>query len=244
MKLNGKVVLITGAARRIGRATALRLAESGCRIALHYHRSTDEAEKTAADCRARGTQCATFSADLADSEQAARLPERVADEFGALDALINNASEFVPMALEDFNLAAWERALRVNLTAPMVLAHAARLWLVAAGGRIVNLCDAFSDRPLPNYLAYYAAKGGLETLTRALARAFAPQVNVIGIAPGVAAWPKDFDPHLQAKITARIPLQRAGAPEDIAAAIHFALADGDYITGTILRVDGGRSVAT
>jgi pteridine reductase len=144
------------------------------------------------------------------------------------------------MTLEQFTVADWERTLRINLTAPMVLAHAARDALRQAGGRIINLCDAAIRRPWRGHLAYIVSKGALETLTQVLARAFAPEVNVAGVAPGVAAWPDEYDQATRQQLTARIPLRRPGSPDDIAAAVHFLLRDGDYITGAVLPVDGGR----
>lgn len=243
MELAGKTVLITGAARRVGRAIALRLARAGVNVAVHYNRSAADAESCAAACRALGVRAATFAAALDDPRAAANLPAAVAREFGGLEILINNASVFDRMSLDDFDIAAWERELRVNLTAPMILAHAARDLLRAAGGRIINLCDAAVDRPWPDYLAYMTSKGGLLTLTRALARAFAPEVNVVAIAPGVADWPPDYDAGTRDRLTRRIPLARAGTPADIAAAVHFVLAEGDYITGEMIRIDGGRHTA-
>lgn len=240
MELEERVALVTGAARRVGRAIALRLARAGCHLALHYHASEEAAHDTAAECTRAGAPAECFRANLADPAAAASLVSAVLARFGRLDVLINNAAVFEPMPLEAFNLDDWERTLRVNLTAPLVLTHTARVALETAGGRVVNLCDAATARPWPEHLAYCVSKGALETLTRVLARALAPRVNVVGIAPGVAAWPEDYDAQTRQRLTARIPLQRAGVPEDIAAAVHFVLREGDYITGAILPVDGGR----
>lgn len=242
MELDGRVVLVTGGSRRIGRAIALRLAQAGCRLGVHYFERRDAAAETTAACRGVGPDADIFAADLADPAAAAGLVADVLSRFGRLDVLVNNASVFAPMDLESFSAEAWERTLRVNVTAPMVLAHAARAALCDADGRIVNLCDAATGRPWPDHLAYMVSKGALETLTRVLARALAPGVNVVGIAPGVAAWPEHYDGQTRTRLTARIPLRRAGTPEDIAAAVHFVLREGDYITGAIIPVDGGRHV--
>lgn len=241
MNLSRKTALITGGARRVGRAIAIRLAESGCNVAIHFHQSESDAAQTVAACRGFGVRSESFAANLADLAQAQELPARVAQAFGSVDFLINNASDFERMTLNDFTIEQWERTLRINVTAPMVLAHAARKWLRAAGGRIVNLCDAATARPMPSYLAYGVSKGALETLTRVLARAFAPEVNVVGIAPGVAEWPPDYDEQTRTRLTGKIPLQRAGTPDDVAVAVRFVLQDADYMTGTILTLDGGRS---
>lgn len=241
MELSNKVALITGAGKRIGRAIALRLAESGCHIAVHYRTAAEEAEQTAADCRRAGARAEVFQADLAEREQVGGLVSHVVDSLGRLDVLVNNAAVFERMSIDDFDLEAWERTLRVNLTAPMMLTSAAcEAFRSAGGGRVINLCDAATRRAWPDNLAYITSKGALETLTRALARALAPDVHVVGIAPGVAAWAEDYDRASRDRLTARIPLGRAGTPEEIAAAVHFVLRDGDYLTGTILTIDGGR----
>jgi pteridine reductase len=240
MELTGRVVLVTGAARRVGRAIGLRLAQAGARIAVHYHTSADDARATVAQCRAAGAAAEAFDADLADPHAVAELVQRVVAHFGRLDVLVNNASVFEQMTVDQFDLTQWERTLRINLTAPLVLTHAAREALRHSRGRVVNLCDAATPRAWPEHLAYIVSKGALETLTRVLARALAPEVNVVGVAPGVAAWPDAYDQATRDRLTARIPLQRPGTPEDVAAAISFLLRDGDYITGVVLPVDGGR----
>ena len=241
MELKGRVVLVTGAARRVGRALALRLAEAGCNLAIHYRRSTEAAADTAQACRTRGVEAEVFQADFRAPDAAERLVQSVLTRYGRLDVLINNAAVFERMSIEEFELDAWERVLRVNLTAPMTLTHAAAEALRHAGGRVVNLCDAATARPWPGHLGYIVSKGGLETLTKALARALAPEVNVVGIAPGVAAWPEDYDQETRDRLTAKIPLKRAGTPEDVAAAVHFVLSEGDYLSGVIIPIDGGRS---
>lgn len=243
MNLAGRVVLVTGAARRVGRAIAIRLARAGARVAVHYRHSADDARETLTHCRAAGVEAEAFCADLADLDAVAELPPAILKRFGSLDVLVNNASVFERMTIDQFTIADWERTLRINLTAPVVLAHAARDALRVAGGRIVNLTDAALRQPWPAHLAYMTSKGALETLTQTLARALAPDVNVVGIAPGVAEWPEDYDAATRAHLTAKIPLRRAGLPQDIAAAVHFVLAEGDYITGAILPVDGGRHLA-
>jgi pteridine reductase len=243
MELRDRVALVTGGARRVGRAIALRLARAGCHVAVHYRSSDAAARETVREIEALGVRASGVAADLGDTDAAAQLVPRVIAELGRLDVLVNNASVFERMDIDAFNLADWERTLRVNLTAPMVLADAAADELRRRGGRIVNLCDVSTGHPWPGHLAYMVSKGGLDLLTRVLARALAPEVNVVGVAPGVAAWPDDYDAETRARLARRIPLKRAGACEDIAAAVHYLLRDGDYVTGTILPVDGGRHLA-
>lgn len=240
MKLTDRVVLVTGGARRVGRAIAIRLAEAGAQVAIHYHTSAAEAAEATARCRQAGPRAEAIAADLSNPTATGGLVAEVLARFGRLDVLVNNASVFERMTVDDFEWRAWERTLRVNLTAPAVLAHAARNALRQARGRIVNLSDAATARAWPNHLAYVVSKAALDALTSVLARALAPEVNVVGVAPGVAAWPEHYDQATRDRLTARIPLQRAGGPEDIAAVVHFLLTEGDYITGTVLPVDGGR----
>lgn len=242
MELKGRTALITGAGRRIGRAIALRLARAGCDVAVHYNRSADAAQAVAADCQKLGVRAVAMSANLEDANACHTLVAQVLAQFGRLDFLINNASLFEPMDIDHFTVQQWERHLHVNVTAPMILAHEARAALRTAKGRIINLCDAATSRPWPSHIAYVVSKGALDTLTQVLARAFAPEVNVVGIAPGVAEWPDEYDAETRARLTARIPLGRAGTPEEIAAAIQFVLTDGDYITGAIIPIDGGRQL--
>lgn len=239
MQLRDRVALVTGGARRIGRAIALRLADGGCHVAIHYHTSAADAEQTAADCRNRGVRALALRADLVDAAATAALPAAVVRQLGRIDVLVNNASIFERMSGEPFSLGAWDRTLRVNLTAPMLLTDAARAELVRNRGAVINLCDAATRHPVAAYAAYHASKAGLETLTKLLARAMAPDVRVVGVAPGVADWPPDYDAALRARLTARIPLGRAGTPEEVAALVHFLLAEGDYITGEVVRIDGG-----
>jgi pteridine reductase len=242
--IHGDVALITGSARRIGRAIALELAKGGCDVAIHYNTSAAEAEEVAEAVRQLGRRAVTLAAPLTDETATAALPDRAVEALGRLDILINNASTFVPMNLPDFALEEWNRTLAINVTAPMILAHAAHPHLKARGrGRIVNLLDICVDRPWPEYLAYCVSKAGLSNLTQALAKAMAPDVRVNGVAPGAAMFPEDYDQEKIKAITRHIPGLRAGTAEDVAAAVQFLVAGCDYITGSILAVDGGRNIA-
>jgi pteridine reductase len=243
MNLDDRVTLVTGAARRVGRAIAVRLARSGSHIAVHCNRSREAAEETAEHCRSAGIEAEVFAADLDDPAATAELVPAVVARFGRLDVLVNNASVFDPMPVAEFTLGEWERTLRINLTAPMVLIHAARDALRRTRGCVVNLCDAATAQPWSNHIAYMASKAGIEMLTRVLAKALAPDVNVVGVAPGVAAWPEHYDQQTRDRLIAKIPLRRAGAPDDIAGAVHYLVTEGDYVTGTIIPVDGGRHLA-
>ena len=243
MELAGTVALVTGAARRVGRSIALELAAAGCDIALHYHRSRDDADSTARRIADLGRRCERIQADLAAPDAPARVIEAAVTAMGRLDVLVNNAAVFERMSLEEFDLDAWDRTMRVNLSAPAALAAHARAHLAARGrGKIVNVCDIAADRPWPSYLAYSASKAGLVALTRALARALAPQVQVNAVSPGIAEFPEDYDPDTRRRLVEQVPLRRAGSPEDVARTVRFLVQDGDYITGQVIHVDGGRSI--
>lgn len=242
MELESRVILITGAARRVGRAIALRMAREKCRLALHYNTSAAEAESTAAECRALGAQAEAFRAALDEPEAAVGLASDVLAQFGAVDVLVNNAAIFERDGIDDFSLERWDRTLRINLTAPLLLTHALRDALRAARGRVINFCDAATPRASPAYLSYGVSKAALEMLTRVLARSLAPDVNVVGVAPGIVAWPDDYDAAQRSAMLRNVPLARTGSPEDVAATVRFLLGEGDYISGAIVPVDGGWGV--
>ena len=243
MKLEVPVALVTGGARRVGRAIALELAGAGCDIALHFRRSQDDARAVVGDVAALGRRAEMIQADLADPDAPRMVVESTVQAFGRLDVLVNNASVFDRMRIDEFDLQAWERTMRVNLAAPAALAACARPWLEASGaGKIVNLCDVSADRPWPSRLAYCASKAGLVSLTRALAKALAPRVQVNGVSPGIAAFPDDCEAAARQRLIDNIPLQRAGNPQDIARTVRFLVWEGDYITGQIINVDGGWSI--
>lgn len=240
--------LVTGSARRLGRSIALELARAGCDVAVHCHRSADEAARVAADIRGLGRRAMIVRADLSDSDAPAVLVRQVVDEFGGLDVLVNNASVF---ARDDAESSAfgrigdvWRRTFQVNTFAPAALIDAAAGWLRQSGaGKVVNLCDISAERPWPGYSAYCASKAALVSLTRSYARKLAPEVQVNGVSPGIAEFPEDYSAELRQRLIAKVPLKRAGSPEDIARAVRFLVEHGDYITGQIINVDGGRSIA-
>jgi pteridine reductase len=235
----GRVALVTGAGKRVGRAIALRLAAGGLRVAVHHHTSRDEAQATANECARLAGDSHALAADLGDPMAPAALVAAVLERFGRLDVLVNNASVFKPMKLDDFNVAAWDEHFGVNVRAVMSLVFVGREALRASRGRVINLCDASTARPWPSHLAYSASKGALETLTLALARALAPDVCVVGVAPGVVEWPPEYDEAKRKRILSRVPLGRAGTAADVAALVHYLATDAEYISGAIIPVDGG-----
>jgi pteridine reductase len=243
--LIGKTVLITGAARRVGATLARKLHGAGANIVIHYRGSRGDAEALASELEStRRGSAALAQADLLNIDSLPALAQTAVRAFGRLDILINNASTFYPTTLGEITAKHWDDLIGTNLKAPLFLAQALAPELRGTRGLILNIADIHGMRPLKRFPVYSVAKAGLIMLTRALARELAPEVRVNAIAPGPVLWPDDgAEKDLQEKIIERTLLKRAGSPEDIARAVLFLAADAPYVTGQILAVDGGRSVA-
>lgn len=245
------VILVTGAARRVGAEIARTLHAAGACVAIHYRASASEANALAAALNAaRANSAAAFAADLRDIAALPPLVAAVVDRFGRLDGLVNNASSFYPTKVLSPSLdgatdtAAWDDLIGTNLKAPLFLAQAAAPHLARHGGSIVNITDVHAERPLKGYALYCAAKAGLLGLTRALAVELGPQVRVNAVAPGAVEWPEndsDFSPATRTAIIAHTLLKRAGSAADIAGAVKFLVFDAPYVTGQVINVDGGRT---
>ncbi len=242
--LNKKVILVTGAARRIGAAIVTCLHENGARVAIHYRGSSDDAKNLAAEFNdIRSNSAATFQADLLDTESLPSLVNRVVDWGGRLDGLVNNASSFYPTPVGEITEQHWDDLIGSNLKAPLFLAQAAAPFLRESRGAIVNIVDVHAHRPLRDHAVYGSAKAGLAMLTRSLAKDLAPQVRVNGVSPGAILWPENgMTDSMQQSILKQIPLQRAGDPADIAGCVLYLLRDAGYVSGQIIAVDGGRSI--
>lgn len=244
--MQGKVILVTGGARRVGAAICRRLHAAGACIALHYHTSAHEAMTLQDELNAlRPDSVAGFSADLLDLEALPRLVEQTIAHFRRLDGLVNNASSFYATPLSLAREQDWHDLLGTNLKAPLFLAQAAAGELRRTHGGIVNIVDIHAERPMQNHLLYSVAKGGLRALTLGLAQELAPEVRVNGVAPGPILWPqhRDWsDEQKRASIVNQTLLKRVGEPDDIAKTVAFLLQDAPYITGQIIAVDGGKSI--
>lgn len=239
------VVLVTGAARRVGAEIARTLHTAGARLVLHYRASAAEAERLAADFNARREDSAlALRCDLRDSAALAGLVAGAVTRFGRLDALVNNASSFFATPVGSIDEAAWDDLVGSNLKGPLFLAQAAAPQLDKTYGCIVNITDIHAERPLQGYPLYCAAKAGLLGLTRALALELAPRVRVNAVAPGAIEWPEnatDFPPEEQRAIVEHTLLKRVGSPGDIARTVKFLIFDAPYVTGQVINVDGGRT---
>ncbi len=243
--LTGKTVLITGGARRVGAAIARELHAAGANLAIHFRKSAADAAKLAVELNdKRPKSAATIRADLLDVENLGALVEFALRHFGTLDVLVNNASTFYPTKIGEITPAAWDDLMGTNLKVPLFLSQAAAPALRKSNGLILNIVDIHALRPLRDYPVYCAAKAGLQMITRSLAKELGPEIRVNGISPGPVLWPEGpSDEKARAKIIERTVLKRMGTPEDIARTALFFAASAPFITGQILAVDGGRSVA-
>lgn len=242
---NKPVVLVTGAARRVGRAIALELADAGFDVAVHYRQSAEEAHATAAECRALGVRAECFAADLSNEPACRALLPHVVQRLGRIDAVVNNASLFEYDTAATFSHAAMDAHWRANTAPAIILAQALAAHLKGCSevGCVVNLSDQKLWNLNPDYFSYTLSKAALEAATTLLAQALAPQVRVVGVAPGVTlvSGPEMTDAQFEAahRMT---PLGRSSTPQDVARAVRFALSS-PALTGTTLLIDGGQHLA-
>jgi pteridine reductase len=242
--LAGRVVLITGGAKRVGAAIARRLHGAGAILALHYRSAYAEAAALADELNEqRPGSVHLFQADLLEVASLPGLVAAVVGHCGRLDGLVNNASSFFPTLLGSIDEAAWDDLVGSNFKAPLFLSQAAAPQLREHHGAIVNITDIHAERPLKGYPLYCAAKGALLTLTRALAVELGPEVRVNAVAPGAILWPTDgqFPGAERSAIVDHTLLKREGSPDDIAATVLFLFTGAPYMTGQVLNIDGGRT---
>ncbi|HUO43756.1 MAG TPA: pteridine reductase [Burkholderiales bacterium] len=245
--LKDKTALVTGGAKRVGAAICRRLHARGANLMLHYRASADEARALQRELNAvRADSVALAQADLLQTAGLANLVRETAAQFGGLDILVNNASSFYATPLGAVTEKTWDDLVGTNLKAPLFLSQAAAAELRKRHGCIVNIVDIHAEFPMKNYVVYTVAKGGLLALTRSLARELGPEVRVNGVAPGTILWPESGewqDELSRQRIVNQTALKRVGEPDDIAKAVEFLVADAPYVTGQVIAVDGGRSLA-
>jgi pteridine reductase len=242
--IESRVAVVTGAARRIGACIAATLARRGAAVVINYRSSTGDAAATVDRIRTAGGRAIAVAGDMSRAEDVDRLFDATLAAFGRVDVLVNNASSFRRTPLETLNDADWDDMIDNNLHAARRPALRFGRWMRDnGGGAIVNLADTAAERPWRGYLPYSVAKAGIVALTRGLARELAPEVRVNAIAPGPIVFPDDFDTAARDREIARTLLRREGDPQNIADAV-VALIENDYITGVLLPVDGGRSLAS
>ena len=242
MELRGKVALVTGAGRRLGRVMAQALADRGMALGIHYQASMEGANRLRDDIRRAGGKAACFAADLTDPEAARALPGRVAAELGGLDVLVNSAAVMHRLSLEETTPDQWNTTLDLNLRSVFFCTQGAAPTLRAARGKVVNLADLAGLEPWPGFAAHSISKAGVVMLTKILALSLAPDVTVNAIAPGAVLVPEDYSPEERERLARETPLRRLGSPSDVVSALLYLLEGGDFVTGQVLVVDGGRII--
>jgi len=241
MELRGKVALVTGGGRRVGRALALALGGRGASVAVHYNESDKGAREVAERIAKEKGRAETFAADLMQDSAPADLIKRVVGTFGQLDVLVNSAAIMMRTPFGEIAATEWEKIFALNLRAPFFLAQAAAPHLRRAKGAIVNIADLAAFETWPAYIPHGLTKSSVVHMTKALARVLAPDVRVNAVAPGTVLLPETLGAKDVAHLKETTPLKRDGRPEDVASAMLFLL-DADYVTGETIIVDGGRHV--
>jgi pteridine reductase len=244
MTQQAKAIFITGGAKRIGRQMATTLHQAGHNIVVHYKSSAGPASELVTQLNSvRENSAVALQGELLDTASIPALVAHAEQAFNGLDVLINNASTFYPTPIELLEDDFWNDLVGSNLKAPAFLAKACVPFIRKSNGSIINIVDIHARKPMANHPIYCSAKAGLEMLTMSLARDLAPSIRVNGVSPGAILWPEDDSGMAaQEEVLDKIPMGRMGHPEDVAKLVRFLIDEGDYITGQIIAVDGGRSV--
>jgi pteridine reductase len=241
VQLRDKVALVTGGARRVGRALAMALAKQGMTVAVHYGHSEREARETRDAIVALGARCETFQADLREADAPGSLIARVTKTLGGLDVLVNSAAGMERTPFGTITPQAYDEILALNLRAPFFLSQAAAPFLKKARGSIVSISDLAALETWPGYIPHGLSKSGILYITRTLATILAPDVRVNAIVPGAVLLPESGVSEDEKRLEETTPLKRIGSPDDVVHALLFLL-QADYVTGEAIIVDGGRHV--
>jgi pteridine reductase len=236
------MALVTGAGRRLGRAMAAALADRGMTLAIHHHGSSAGANELRQEIVAAGGRAVCFEADLTDAQAARALPARVVAEFGRLDVLVNSAAVMQRLSFEETTPEQWDAIQDLNLRAVFFCTQGAAPALRAARGKVVNLADLAGLEAWPGFAAHSVSKAGVVMLTKVLALSLAPDVTVNAIAPGAVLVPDEYDAEERDRLARATPLRRLGNPSDVVSALLYLLEGGDFVTGEVLVVDGGRLI--
>ncbi len=241
--LQGRVVLVTGGGKRIGRAIALTFGQAGADVIVNYNQSRDGAMETVREIEAMGVRAVAIRADVSRSKQVAAMFRTIERKFGRLDVLVNNAGVFFPKTWDELEEKDFDAVLGANLKGPFFCAQAAaRMMLRAGKGNIINISSLGGLQAWPSYMHYCASKAGLISLTRTLAKALAPKIRVNSVAPGTITFPGEKHDDRTRKVIRSTPLEKAGTADDIAQMVLFLAAHSDFITGQVFVVDGGKSI--
>lgn len=243
MQLTGAAALVTGAGRRLGQAIAVALSRAGCDVAIHYHGSRAGADATARAVTDAGRRAVLVRADLTDADAARGIGDQAASLLGGrLDVVVSSAAVMTRQAVTDVTPASWDATMDLNLRGAFFTAQGAIPWLRRAHGKIVFLADVAAFEPWSHYLPHCVSKAGVVMLTKSLARALAPDVAVNAVAPGPVLPPEEWDAETRDRLARSTPLGRLGHPDDVVAAVRFLLAETDFVTGSVVTVDGGRRI--
>lgn len=244
VQASGKIALVTGAARRVGKAIALALAQRGAHVAISYNRSADEARQAVQEIEAHGVRGLAVRGDIRRSGEVNAMVAQVIEHFGRIDILVNNASNYYKTPFQDLTEEQWDDLVDTNLKGTFLVAKRVGNEMLKAGsGKIINLADWAGFRPYKDYIPYCVAKAGVIALTKALAKTLAPNIQVNAVAPGPVLLPEEFDDRVREAVVRATPLQRIGSPDDIAQTVVFLIEGSDFITGATIVVDGGRLIA-
>ena len=244
MTLQDRIVLVTGGAHRIGQTIALTLASHQAHVVLSYRHAAREAAQTIKKLQERGTQPLAVRADVSNAADVRRLMARIRRDYGRLDVVVNNAAIFPRTPFDRLSERAWDHTLDTNLKGPFLCAwYGSQLMRRHGGGKIINVADWAGVRPYRHYLPYCVSKAGVIGLTKALAKELAPRIQVNAIAPGPMLPPPDLSRAQRTRIAARVPLRRWGSPQDIANTVLFLIEGTDFMTGSVVFVDGGQLIA-
>lgn len=242
MDLNGKVALVTGGAKRIGKTIVLALAARGCKLVVHYHTSQIEAEETVRESLAAGHEAIAIQADITQEADVDRMIEAAVARFGRIDVLVNNAAVFFRTPVDTVTVEEWEHIMNVNLTGTFLCAQKIGLRMREWGwGHIINMADVAGQRPWADYIPYSVSKACVITFTQGLALELAPQVMVNAVVPGPVLFQDDTPEEVQQREINKTLIKRAITPEEVAEVVVF-VAESDYSTGSLFHVDGGRSL--
>jgi 3-oxoacyl-[acyl-carrier protein] reductase/pteridine reductase len=236
--LKGKAALVTGAAKRIGKALALALAEQGADVAITYRGSEAEARRTVEELRALGVKAEGYQCDVRSPEDIRQTIVRVAEDFGGINLLVNNAGRFETAALESISVDQWDAMFETNTRGPFLASQAAYPYLKAARGRIINIGSLGGVHPWPTHGHYCTSKAALHMLTSTMSKAFAPEISVNCVAPGMIVTTNEVSTEYE-HFAHKTPMKRNGTPQDVAAAVLFFATGPHFITGQLLGVDGG-----
>lgn len=243
MIIANSICLITGSAVRVGRSIALKLAQKGALVAIHYHTQSDEAKKVQQEIRELGMDSLILQGDISKKGDWFRMRDTLLNKWGKIDALINNASIFYRTPFFEISDRDWDNFIKVNLTGTFYGCQVfGELMYKEKQGKIINIADVSAETVWPNYIPYCITKAGVIGLTKGLAKALAPHVTVNAISPGTVLLANKYDEQEEEYLIKRTPLKRVGQPEDIANSVLFLLEGSDFITGVTLNVDGGRSL--